>query len=233
MRHRPCGAVVDRPSGTGATLRRGFRPTLAALAAVACGLVPVACSSSSHRASPPTSLPAPTTTVPPTTTTVPAVRYQVKAGDTLSGIAIHFHVTEATIVAANRLANANQLTVGQMLTIPVPPPPPAVSPGTPGSPAVQPAALAISPAAGPAGQVFDLKLSGAKPGETVTFLITGPDGSSFTGPPHAVPAGGAVSTSYATSEGDAAGQYQVAAKNGQGTVAQAAFQLTETTTTGP
>ena len=51
--------------------------------------------------------------------TVPAPRsYTVKAGDTLTAIAIRFGVTVPAIVSANNLANPNLINVGQVLKIP-------------------------------------------------------------------------------------------------------------------
>jgi LysM repeat protein len=53
--------------------------------------------------------------MPPGTT----IQYTVKSGDTVRGLAIRFHSTEAAIVAANKLANSNAIQVGQVLIIPV------------------------------------------------------------------------------------------------------------------
>jgi LysM repeat protein len=59
--------------------------------------------------------PTPEPTVEPT----PAPRtYTVKAGDTLSRIALQQGVTTASIVAANQLPSADSLKVGQVLIIP-------------------------------------------------------------------------------------------------------------------
>ncbi len=44
--------------------------------------------------------------------------YVVQAGDTLSAIALRFNVTQAALLAANHLTNANSIIVGQTLTIP-------------------------------------------------------------------------------------------------------------------
>lgn len=46
------------------------------------------------------------------------MNYTVRSGDTVGKIASAFGVTVAAIVAANRLANANVIRVGQVLTIP-------------------------------------------------------------------------------------------------------------------
>ncbi|HET7093943.1 MAG TPA: LysM domain-containing protein [Thermomicrobiales bacterium] len=58
--------------------------------------------------------------VPPTPTIAVAHRYIVKQGDTLSGIAERFGVTEDAIVRANKLTNRNRVEVGQVLLIPAP-----------------------------------------------------------------------------------------------------------------
>ena len=48
----------------------------------------------------------------------PKRTYTVKAGDTLSAIAIKFTVTVPAIASANNITNPNKITVGQVLTIP-------------------------------------------------------------------------------------------------------------------
>ena len=203
--------------------RRHWLTNGAAAAVVA--FAGAACGGATHHRSPPTTVPSTTTTVAPTTTTIGVTRYQVRQGDTLSAIAARFHVSSASIVTLNHLANPDQLQAGQTLSIPKPP---ALSkPGTPG----QPATLAISPAVGPPGQVFSLTLTGAKPGESVTFQITGPGGTPFTGPAHTVPASGEVAAGYATSGGDAAGEYQVVAHGSQGTSARSTFTVNPSVTT--
>ncbi|HEU5432483.1 MAG TPA: LysM domain-containing protein [Thermomicrobiales bacterium] len=58
--------------------------------------------------------------VPPTPTIAVAQRYVVQQGDTLSGIAERFGVTEDAIMRANKLADRNRVEVGQTLLIPAP-----------------------------------------------------------------------------------------------------------------
>jgi LysM repeat protein len=61
------------------------------------------------------------TTLPSTTSTTPApVSYVVKAGDTLSGIAVQFRVSVSAIASANGLSNPNVISVGQVFVIPQP-----------------------------------------------------------------------------------------------------------------
>jgi LysM repeat protein len=145
-----------------------------------------------------------------TTTTAPPINYQVKRGDTLGAIARHFGLPIDAIVAANHLASQDQLADGQVLVIPPPPP-------------VQ---LAVSPTDGQPGATIQLKLTGAKSTETITFEVDGPGGKKFTGPPHTPAADGSVTASYQTTPQDPTGTYQVAASGSAGTNAQAAFQLT-------
>ena len=47
------------------------------------------------------------------------ILYTVQSGDTVRGLAIRFFSTEAAIVAANKLANSNDIQVGQVLKIPI------------------------------------------------------------------------------------------------------------------
>ena len=47
-------------------------------------------------------------------------RYVVKQGDTLSGLAARFNVSAAKILAANNIANADYIRIGQELIIPDP-----------------------------------------------------------------------------------------------------------------
>lgn len=74
-----------------------------------------------------TSTPQPSATSAPTNTNVPApvctprttwIAYRVQPGDSLSILASRTGTTTATLVNANCLANANQISVGQLLYLP-------------------------------------------------------------------------------------------------------------------
>ena len=145
-----------------------------------------------------------------TTTTAPSINYQVKGGDTLGAISRHFGVPIDAIVAANHLASQDQLAAGQVLVIPPPPP-------------VQ---LSVSPTDGQPGATIQLKLTGAKSSETITFHVDGPGGKKFSGPPHTPEPDGSVTANYQTTPQDPPGDYQVGATGSAGTNAQATFRLT-------
>ena len=89
-------------------------------------LVLVSCAQSSQQ---PTLAPAPTLAVitptpgpPPVPTPRAQQIYVVREGDTLSGIAARFGVSEEQILAENPLSDRDRLFVGQELVIPPPPP---------------------------------------------------------------------------------------------------------------
>ena len=64
--------------------------------------------------------PVPTATPMPTATpTTATVQHEVQDGETLGGIAGVYNVTVDLIVAANSLSNPDQISVGQLLNIPV------------------------------------------------------------------------------------------------------------------
>jgi hypothetical protein len=63
------------------------------------------------------------------------------------------------------------------------------------------------------GQTIVLHVNGFQPGENVTFTVTKPDGSSFTGPPHVVAQDGTTEARYAP---PIAGTYTVVAKGDRG-----------------
>jgi LysM repeat protein len=167
---------------------------------------------SDRRKAPPPSSVTTVSTIPITTTTTRAprgaVKYTVKAGDTLSSIARRFDVSTAAIVAANKLTDPDHLTLGQRLTIP-----PALVPE-----------LLVAPAKVALGANVVLTLRDAKPGERVVFQIAKPNGS-FTGPPHVVAPDGTVVTSYTPGGGDLPGTYLLAAHGDQGTDAQAVLEV--------
>jgi LysM repeat protein len=65
----------------------------------------------------PSATKSPTPTPTPTATTKPS-NYTVVAGDTLSKIATRFGVTQAALMAANKITNPNSIQLGQKLVIP-------------------------------------------------------------------------------------------------------------------
>jgi LysM repeat protein len=142
-----------------------------------------------------------------TTTTLPQL-YRVRAGDTLTAIAQRLRVSAAAIIERNNVSNPNRLTVGQTLVIPPRPP----------------LSLVVTPPRGHVGDGFELRLTGAAPGETIVFAIQSPKGI-FTGRPHTAPDGGAVSATYQTSFGDGPGVYKVTATGDRGTVLRAEFRV--------
>jgi LysM repeat protein len=110
----------DRKPQVLTTRRRRLTPTLAACAL--CVALLTACTQS---AASPTVAPAPTLVVvtatpgpPPVPTPGKQQRYVVQEGDTLSGIAARFGVSEEAILEENPLSNRDQLFVGQELIIP-------------------------------------------------------------------------------------------------------------------
>jgi LysM repeat protein len=144
-----------------------------------------------------------------TTTTSPPTTYRVQRGDTLTTIARHFRTSVSGIVAANQLTDPDNLTEGQDLVMP---PPSDVR-------------IEAQLAEGGTRAGFDLTLVGAAPSELVTFVITLPDGSTYTGSPHVASGYGVVTTTYSGVIG--AGTYTVTADGEQGTTAQANFSLVQ------
>jgi LysM repeat protein len=152
------------------------------------------------------------TIAPVTRTTSPTPRppitYTVEPGDTLTAIASQFGVSTAAIVGANQIPSPDNLTEGQRLLIPSPPP----------------LRFVIRPANATAGESVELTLTGAKPAEIAIFEIDAPNGV-FTGPPHTASDDGRVTTRYSPALADPAGTYTVIARGNQGTTAQATFQV--------
>jgi LysM repeat protein len=132
----------------------------------------------------------------------------VRAGDTLNAIAQRLRVSAAAIVERNHVSNPNRLTVGQTLVIPPRPP----------------LSLVVTPPRGHVGDGFELRLTGAAPGETIVFAIQSPKGT-FRGRSHTASDAGAVSATYQTSFGDRPGVYKVTATGDRGTVLRAEFRV--------
>ena len=152
---------------------------------------------------PTTTAPAESTTT--TTETAPST-YTVQRGDNLSAIARIFHVALDALMLANGIESADRIAEGQVLQIP---------PSTP-------VTISVTPPSAAANTVFDIAVSGALPGEAVSFTITSPDGGVFEGPPHAVPPEGNVSASY-RSAGEPPGTFTVVAAGDRGTNATVTF----------
>jgi LysM repeat protein len=147
----------------------------------------------------------------PTTTRAPGdllTAYVVTRGDTLTSIARRFSVSTAAIIAANQLVDPDRLAEGQHIMIP----PPA------------PIALVLTPTSTSGGQPIEIRLTGAKPAENVTFTVTTPAGT-FSGPPHAATYDGTVVTSYRPDPGALGGLGTVSATGDRGTVARASFGI--------
>lgn len=78
------------------------------------------------------------------------------------------------------------------------------------------------------GQTIVFHVTGFQPGENVTFTVTKPDGSSFTGPPHPVAQDGTAEARYAP---PLAGTYTVVAKGDRGGQTTSQFIVQSSTTT--
>jgi len=92
-----------------------------------------------------------------------------------------------------------------------------------------PAAVSVTPTAGPVGTSFTLTATHFHPGESLRFEIHRPDGKIFKGPLHPVPADGTVSAPYKTTGDNRPGDYTVTAATDKGTTAQGTFRLTSST----
>jgi LysM repeat protein len=139
----------------------------------------------------------------PTTSAAP-LAYQVQPRDTLTQIARRFHTSVAAITSLNQLSNPDALAEGQSLMIPPP----------------SPARIVVTIRE---GSGFGLTLLAAQPSESVTFDIVLPDGSTYTGSPHAASAEGTVTATYDTAVGQ--GVYRVTATGGLGTNVELAFHV--------
>jgi LysM repeat protein len=138
----------------------------------------------------------------------PGTPYVVARGDTITSIARRFEVSTAAIIAANELTDPDRLAEGQRLVIPPPPP----------------VELTLDPTSTTGGQPIEFRLTGAKPGENVTFTVTTPAGT-FTGPPHTASQDGAVAASYTPDPGAPGGIGTVTAVGDRGTTARGTFGL--------
>lgn len=89
-----------------------------------------------------------------------------------------------------------------------------------------PAVLTINPASAPISTIISLSVTGATPGESITFTLTSPSGKVFNGSPHVVEPTGATSATY-NSTGDAVGSYKVQAIGSGGTSITGTLTLTK------
>jgi hypothetical protein len=89
-----------------------------------------------------------------------------------------------------------------------------------------PAVLTIDPATAPISTLIVLSVTGAKPGESITFSITSPSGKVFNGAPHVVEPGGTTSATY-NSTGDEVGVHTVQAVGTGGTTLTGSFTLSK------
>ena len=161
-----------------------------------------------ERGARPTVTTTPSSTPAPAPTTGSPTQYLIMQGDTITSIARQFGVTAGAIVAANQLADPDQLTVGQALVIPPRPP-------------VQ---LLVDPVTTTPGVSVRFRLGGAKPEEQVTFTVHCPSGQ-FTGPPHAAADDGTVTASYTPQADARPGVCTVTGSGDGGTGAQAEFRI--------
>lgn len=147
-----------------------------------------------------------TSTQPPTTTTTaPPTRYEVRAGDSLSGIARRFGVSVVRLATVNGITDADVITPHQVLRIPR-------------------VRLAVDPVATTAGGSVSIRLTGAGSSETVTFEVDSPT-DSHTGAPHVASPEGVVTATYRTAADDPVGTYTVTARGGEGTRVEATFAV--------
>jgi hypothetical protein len=79
------------------------------------------------------------------------------------------------------------------------------------------------------GSVFNLQLSRARPGDSVTFTIHEPGGHAFVGVAHRPNPAGTISTYFRTTQQNPPGVYTVIATGALGTSASADFVVTAAT----
>ncbi len=144
-----------------------------------------------------------TTLLPPSTTptTAPPASYEVRDGESLSGIARRFGVSVTRLAALNAITDPNRITPHQILRIPR-------------------IRLTVDPVTVTAGRSVAIRLTGAGPGEMITFTV-----NTHTGAPHTASTEGTVDATYRTATTDPLGPYTVTAAGGQGTHAQATFTV--------
>jgi len=141
---------------------------------------------------------------PATTTTAGPQAYLVQPRDTLTQIARRFHTSVAAITSLNQIPDPDALKEGQSLMIPPP----------------SPARIVVTIRE---GSGFMFTVLSAQPSESITFDIVLPDGSTYTGSPHAASAEGTVTANYDTEVGS--GVYRVTATGGLGTDVELAFHV--------
>ncbi len=89
-----------------------------------------------------------------------------------------------------------------------------------------PPVLTINPATAPISAVITLTVTGARPGESITFTLTSPKGKVFNGTPHVVDPTGTASATY-NSTGDEVGAHTVQAVGTNGTSLTGTLTLTK------
>ncbi len=117
----------------------------------------------------PTATPVPPTVDPTATATTGPVNYTVQPGDSLSGIAARYGISQDVLAAANGITDPNRIYAGQVLTIPGPDwTPPTATPvpptATPAPPTATPEPTATLP---PAGTVVQYTV---QPGDSLSAL---------------------------------------------------------------
>jgi hypothetical protein len=110
----------------------------------------------------------------------------------------------ADLLGANQLADPDHLVEGQTITIPV----------------IAIAQLTVAPDPGTSATGLKFSLTGARPGELVTFSVI-TYGNTFTGQAHEADSNGAVSATY--DPGSTKGTFLITATGTRGTTARATF----------